>query len=199
MPNADRRRFISFAYGRSRLPRTANELVRLLCALYAYVADAARCVCEGTRAYRRPGPGGGVPGLHDAACGTSLAFSRRAQSPPLPPFSRVSPTVCVFAMAQVHKFKLSLLTDGGGRAEHFLPKSHSCFFHIERTCRTRLAATRICASCLIPGPASRVGNTLTVITCTPCLHLRLVIVLISVAPQCHPTPACSSVGRSWPL
>jgi hypothetical protein len=34
----------------------------------------------------------------------------------------------------VHKFKLTLLNEGGpGRAQHFLPKSHSCFFHIERT------------------------------------------------------------------
>jgi hypothetical protein len=149
MPNADRRRFISFAYGRSRLPRTANELVRLFCALYAYVADAARFARAGTRAYRQPGPGGGVPGLHHASRCTSLAFSRREQSPPLPPFSHVSPTVCAFAMAQVHKFKLSLLTDGGGRAEHFLPKSHSCFFHIERTCRTRLAADSNTPVCFV--------------------------------------------------
>jgi hypothetical protein len=27
MSNADRRRLVSFAYGRSRLPRTANEMV----------------------------------------------------------------------------------------------------------------------------------------------------------------------------
>ncbi len=87
--------------------------------------------------------------MHGAACGTSLAFSRREHSPPLPPFSHVSPTVCVFAMAQVHKFKLSLLTDGGGRAEHFLPKSHSCFFHIERTCCTRRAADSNTPVCFV--------------------------------------------------
>lgn len=158
MPNADRRRFISFAYGRSRLPRTANELVRYLCAIYAYVADAARCVRARTRAYRRPGLGGGQRGLHDAACGTSPAFFPPTQSPPLPACSHVSPLVCVFAMAQVHKFKLSLLTDGGGRAEHFLPKSHSCFFHIERTCRTRLAADSNTAVCFV----------LDVRACFPC-------------------------------
>jgi hypothetical protein len=151
MPNADRRRFISFAYGRSRLPRTANELVRFLCALYAYVADAARCARAGTRAYRRPGPGGGVPGLHDAACGTSLAFSRRHHHRPSPTCLQLS---CVLAMAQVHKFKLSLLTDGGGRAEHFLPKSHSCFFHIERTCRTRRAADSNTPVCFVHDASS---------------------------------------------
>ena len=153
MPNADRRRFISFAYGRSRLPRTANELVRLLLcppSMLMWRMPRTVLVLERVRTCDRGGEEG-YPGCMMLPV-AHPSPSHVATTTVL--LTRVSNCRASSLWPQVHKFKLSLLTDGGGRAEHFLPKSHSCFFHIERTCRTRPAAVSNTSVCFVHDASS---------------------------------------------